>query len=147
MEAHAETLLRKSADDRAVLDHPLAPAILGFHAQQACEKLLKALLTEAGCEYPRTHNLAVLKQLAERHDQALPALALPLARLNDYAVPYRYDELPPGLEVDVAALRQTVDELRAHVEGRLRALAASAAERAAQDVSRQLDSGDQGPSF
>jgi hypothetical protein len=38
MEAHAETLLRKSADDRAVLDHPLAPAILGFHAQQACEK-------------------------------------------------------------------------------------------------------------
>jgi hypothetical protein len=68
-----------------------------------------------------------------------------LPRLNDYAVPYRYDELPPDLEVNVAVLRQTVDALRAHVEGRLRALAASAAERAAQDVSRQPDSRDQGP--
>jgi HEPN domain-containing protein len=61
---------------------PLAPAILGFHAQQACEKLLKALLTEAGCEYPRPPNLAVLKQLAERHDQALPALALVVLQLS-----------------------------------------------------------------
>ena len=43
-----------------------------------------------------------------------PENAWPLPRLNDYAVPYRYDELPPGLEVDVAALRQTVDELHAH---------------------------------
>jgi hypothetical protein len=82
MEPHAETLLRKSVDDRAVLDHPLPPAILGFHAQQACEKLLKALLTEAGCEYPRTHNLAVLEQLVELDDQPLPALgaAAPLAQ-------------------------------------------------------------------
>ena len=147
MEAHAETLLRKSADDRAVLDHPLAPAILGFHAQQACEKLLKALLTEAGCEYPRTHNLAVLAQLAERHDQALPALVLPLPRLNDYAVPYRYDELPPGLEVDVAALRQTVDELRAHVEGRLQALAAPAAGASIRDAGDPPESRGQGLSL
>jgi HEPN domain-containing protein len=50
--------------------------------EQACEKLLKALLTEAGCEYPRPPNLAVLKQLAERHDQALPALALVVLQLS-----------------------------------------------------------------
>lgn len=125
MEAHAETLLRKSADDRAVLDHALPPAILGFHAQQACETLLKALLTELGHDYPRTHNLGALGELVEMHDQPLPVLVLPLSRLNDYAVPYRYDELPPGFEVDAAELRQTVDGLRAHVEGRLRAMDAS----------------------
>jgi len=45
------------------------------------------------------------------------------------------------------ALHQTVDELRAHVEGRLRALVASAAERAAQEAGRQPDRGDPGPSL
>jgi hypothetical protein len=126
MEPHAETLLRKSADDRAVLDHALPPAILGFHAQQACEKLLKALLTEVGCEYPRTHNLVVLEQLVARQDQPLPALPLRLPLLNEYAVPYRYDDLPPGFQVDVAELRRTIDALRAYVAGRLRVLSGRA---------------------
>jgi HEPN domain-containing protein len=134
MEPHAETLLRKSADDRAVLDHALAPAILGFHAQQACEKLLKALLTERGCEYPRTHDLAVLEQLLERHDGPLPALAVSLPLLTDYAVPYRYDDLPPGFQVDAVELRKTVDGLRAHVEGRLQALLTARQQQPVQDA-------------
>jgi len=147
MEPHAETLLRKSADDRAVLDHPLPPAILGFHAQQACEKLLKALLIQLGQDYPRTHNLGALEELVDLHDQALPALALPLYRLNDHAVPYRYDALPPGFQVDVVELRRTVDALRVHVEGRLQTLDGPAAGESLQNPDHPPESRGRGLSL
>ena len=39
--------------------------IFGFHAQQAVEKILKAWLSLAGVEYPRTHNLMQLFTLIE----------------------------------------------------------------------------------
>ena len=51
MDAQTALLLRKSADDAQALasaDLEPLPDILGFHAQQAVEKLLKALLQEAG---------------------------------------------------------------------------------------------------
>jgi predicted component of type VI protein secretion system len=144
MEPHAEMLLRKSADDRAVLDHLLPPAILGLHAQRACEKRLKALLIQLGHDYPRTYNLGALEELVELRDQTLPPLALPLYRLNDYAVPYRYDDLPLGFQVDVVALRRTVDALRVHVEGRLQALAAPAAGESIQDAGHRPESRGQG---
>ena len=52
-------LLRKAAQDLAVLDKLINdPAIedetLGYHAQQAAEKLIKARLALAGCDYPRS---------------------------------------------------------------------------------------------
>ena len=136
MEPHAETPLRKSADDRAVLEHPLPPAILGFHAQQACERLLKALLTERGCEYPRTrtHDFGVLEQLIERHDGFLPALAVSLPLLTVYAVPYRYDALE---------LRRTVDDLCAHVEERLKALLIARNQKPVRDVGSESERQDQ----
>ena len=38
-----------------------------FHAQQAAEKYLKALLVRAGHAFPKTHDLRALHQL-RRHD-------------------------------------------------------------------------------
>jgi HEPN domain-containing protein len=38
--------------------------VAAFHAQQAAEKLLKALISAAGIEPPRVHDLAVLSDLA-----------------------------------------------------------------------------------
>jgi HEPN domain-containing protein len=35
--------------------------IVGFHAQQATEKALKAWLTILGIPYPRTHDLSLLQ--------------------------------------------------------------------------------------
>jgi hypothetical protein len=105
----------------------------------------KALLIQLGHDYPRTHNLGALQDLVELHDQALPTLGLPLHRLNDYAVPYRYDDLPPGFQVDVVELRRTVDALRAHVEGRLQALVAPVPEEPVQDAGRQPESRGHGP--
>jgi HEPN domain-containing protein len=73
----ARRLLAKAAEDEYVLDRLLddvkAPeAMLGFHAQQAAEKLLKAALFLAGVAPPRTHNLAELADLAASSGLKLP---------------------------------------------------------------------------
>ena len=66
---HVALLLAKAAQEEYVLDKLLddsdAPVeIFGFHAQQTAEKLLKAILCHAGIEYPLTHQLVELLDLA-----------------------------------------------------------------------------------
>src|SRR4051794_15876126 len=61
----AELLLRKAVEDQAVLvalaENPeIADAALGFHAQQAVEKALKAVLAARGDDFPWTHDLQLL---------------------------------------------------------------------------------------
>ena len=70
-------LLRKAAQDLAVLDKLIDDAAiddetLGYHAQQAAEKLIKALLAHGGHDYPRSHNIGLLLDLLESHDIPLP---------------------------------------------------------------------------
>ena len=65
-----------------------------FHAQQACEKVLKAALAWAEKDIPRTHNLEELQAscvlvLAEPAASALRSLDL--SQLTPYAVETRYD--------------------------------------------------------
>ena len=57
----ARLLQRKAARDLTVLDRLLDDAAiddetLGYHAQQAAEKLIKALLALHGHDYSRSHN-------------------------------------------------------------------------------------------
>ncbi len=52
------TVLKKWRHDSAIADE-----ILGFHAQQAAEKMLKAVLACQGIEFPFTHRLADLIDL------------------------------------------------------------------------------------
>lgn len=59
----AKKFLRKADQDMTVLekwrqDPDIAGEILGFHAQQAAEKMLKAILSYKGIEVPLTHRLA-----------------------------------------------------------------------------------------
>ena len=62
---HSRLLLRKAAQDEFVLEK-LAPdaqapdEVIGFHAQQAVEKMLKAALTHNAVRYRRTHDLVEL---------------------------------------------------------------------------------------
>jgi HEPN domain-containing protein len=70
------------------LDDSLA-AVVCFHAQQAVEKLLKALLVFAGVPLARTHDVIQLAQLLPG-DLALPVPLADLAPLNRYAVEARY---------------------------------------------------------
>ena len=123
MEPQTEKLLRKSAADEAVVTLAgVSAEIAVFHAQQACEKLLKALLTELGQSYPYTHDLPTLAALIALHDQPVPSLPVPLGRLTDFAVIYRYDEVQPAAAIDPADASASAAKLRSHVEARIEAI-------------------------
>jgi HEPN domain-containing protein len=47
-------------------------AIVGFHAQQAVEKALKAVMVAHGILFPKTHNLKELHDLLLEHGHTSP---------------------------------------------------------------------------
>lgn len=102
-------LLRLARRDRDTFDllFPLPKAsltALGFHAQQAAEKALKAVAVLLGLDVPRTHDLAALGQLMLDAGTALPLTVDQLRSLNPFAVEYRYDdELIPAISREALA--------------------------------------------
>jgi len=62
---------------------------LCFHAQQAAEKALKALLLHLGVRFPHVHDLAQLLHHVEQAGQPVPSHVRESARLTDYAVEAR----------------------------------------------------------
>jgi len=101
--------LRHARSDLALSHTAIIPEILlealCFHAQQAAEKALKAVLIAKGIAPPRTHNIRTLLDLLP------PAEALhhdlqSAAGLSDYAVMSRY---PAAIEpVSEAEYREAV---------------------------------------
>lgn len=67
-------------------------AALGFHAQQAAEKALKAVAVLRGLEAPRTHDLAALGHVLLDKGETPPLTVDQLRGLNPFAVEYRYDD-------------------------------------------------------
>jgi HEPN domain-containing protein len=93
---HARQLLRRAQDDaymlRRLAQDPNSPTWgLGFHAQQAVEKALKAVLSQRGVEYPYTHNLAALVHLLNEAGLSTPQDAAEFARLTPFGAPLRYE--------------------------------------------------------
>ncbi len=95
-------------------------ATTGFHAQQAVEKALKALLIDHGVEFRRTHDLQLLADLiAEDLSLPLPVSDASLRRLTPFAVEVRYqlveamnierDEIAGLMNVVVNWARETID--------------------------------------
>lgn len=62
-----------------------------FHAQQAVEKDLKALIAAHGAEYPFVHDLKQLVELAASYWQPGEEFAGSIVALSTYAVAIRYD--------------------------------------------------------
>ena len=96
--SHARGWLAKAESDRLAArrlletDGPFDAVC--FHAQQACEKALKAVLAAAGMEIPRTHNLEDLQDRSVRvigSSSASELESLDLSELTPYAVETRYD--------------------------------------------------------
>ena len=92
----ALALLRKAEDDayaasRLAADPAVSDWVIGFHAQQAVEKAIKAVLSHRGVEYPRTHNIAMLTELLRRSENPLPPQADQLVNLIPYGTALRYD--------------------------------------------------------
>jgi HEPN domain-containing protein len=76
-----------------------------FHAQQAIEKLLKAVLIVKGIEFQRTHDLHTLATLLLQNGISPAYTPEELARLNPFAVTFRYDD------TDIPLIRDDVVEV------------------------------------
>lgn len=78
--------------------------VICFHSQQCIEKYLKAFLTLKSIRFPRTHDLAVLQNLATRTDGTFELIKDLIKPLDGYAVQYRY----PGEEAHKSEARHAV---------------------------------------
>jgi HEPN domain-containing protein len=89
---------------------------VGFHAQQAAEKYLKALLTRLGTQPPRTHNIGELLALAEATTPGIQGELQAAETLTLYGVEVRYPGERPDLdrEQGTEAVR-LADQVRAAV--------------------------------
>jgi HEPN domain-containing protein len=119
----AARFARKARSDEIALDKlandPDVPDdLIGFHAQQALEKLLKAALAQAGAAPPRIHDLGEL--IARLGDEGLtPPTSTSEARaLVPWAVEFRYDDILDE-QLDRTAACKTVTQVRAWVDGLL----------------------------
>ncbi|MCA9971417.1 MAG: HEPN domain-containing protein [Anaerolineales bacterium] len=85
-------------------------SVAGFHAQQAAEKALKAVLFARQIAVERTHDLVRLAYLLRQQDPNLPVTDNQLRSLNPFAVTFRYDDLEiQGISYsEMQAIIQTV---------------------------------------
>lgn len=65
--------------------------IVGFHGQQAAEKLLKAVLAANGIVFPRTHSIRFLLDLLDDHGLAPPPDLHSVTELYPFGVQLRYE--------------------------------------------------------
>lgn len=69
---------------------------VGFHAQQAAEKFIKAFLVHHQIEFPKTHDVVELRKLVAQVDRELAEALLTADALTPYGVEFRYPgDLPP----------------------------------------------------
>ena len=85
--------LKKATEDEALLDEVLSSPrvsdeIIGFHCQQAAEKLLKAFLSDLGVRFRKTHDVRELMDLLEDAGHPLPKSLADLDALTPYGTPF-----------------------------------------------------------
>ena len=103
------------AEDIPVPEHPTlgdpeyANAV-AFHCQQAVEKYLKAFLTSQAIEFPKTHDLGQLLDLAQTADERLANSLDDVIALTPYGVELRYPGDRPDATLEQA--RQAVQLAR-----------------------------------
>jgi HEPN domain-containing protein len=113
-------LLKKAEEDatavREFAGNPeIGDSIIGFHAQQAVEKWLKAVTAASGVRHSTIHDIDRLIEIAEAIGIEVPLDRDRLAVLTQYAVPFRYDELLDAESLEREVLVALVDEVAAWV--------------------------------
>jgi HEPN domain-containing protein len=123
-ESSLPRMLLRSAKNDAVACLRLAPdpsihdSIVGFHAQQAVEKSLKAVLAHDRVTFRHTHDVVELLDALNDNDIVAPPHAGRLDELNPYAVAARYGLFEPS-GLDRAEAVRWVDEIVAWAEAQL----------------------------
>ena len=100
----ARDWLAKAATDLMVCERLLIEGAeffeaVAFHAQQAAEKSLKALLVARQVEFPKTHDIERLLELVALDDRPLAEALIDAPELTPYGVEYRY----PGEYAPISA--------------------------------------------
>jgi HEPN domain-containing protein len=94
----AETMARKRRNP--------VPDIVGFHSQQCIEKYLKAYLVSAKIDFPKTHDLIELLEIAIAKDPLIDAYRADLRTLNPFSVQFRYPGDSATIEESRIALKR-----------------------------------------
>lgn len=114
----AARLARKAQEDATAVrefaaNPEISDGIIGFHAQQAIEKWLKAAMAVHGIRETRIHDLGRLLQILENEGVSLPENASRLDELTIYAVPLRYDDLLDAEPLDREDAEQLIEGVEA----------------------------------
>jgi HEPN domain-containing protein len=121
----AQLLLRKAREDADAVkkltpEADIADSIVGFHAQQAVEKALKAVLAVSGDDFPWTHDLRYLMDRLETIETPLPAALREVHTLGPWAVEFRYGQTINDLlerEQALALANEVIEWAQAEIEG------------------------------
>ncbi len=122
---HARLFMKKANADLKALGGMLNPdtfedEIFGFHAQQAAEKGLKALLCQNDIVFPKIHDIDELVGLLESKGSSLSEKFAWLSDLTNFAVQFRYEsyeDVQHGL--DRQGMITGLMEFMAYVENKL----------------------------
>jgi HEPN domain-containing protein len=120
----AAILARKATEDAVALrefegNSNIADSILGFHAQQAIEKWLKAVLADKGIDFEYTHDLRRLIELVEELGINFPFITGEVVMYTEFAVPLRYEDLLDAEPLDRGAAVSLIGEVEAWARGLL----------------------------
>lgn len=121
----AALLSRKASDDATAMrelagNSEISDEIAGFHAQQAVEKRLKALMASRGLAQLRTHDIDQLGRTLEADGVELPFPRPRLAELTIFAVPLRDEQLLDAEPLDREATVALVNEVGAWADAQLK---------------------------
>ncbi|HET7588837.1 MAG TPA: HEPN domain-containing protein [Solirubrobacterales bacterium] len=120
----AAILARKATEDAVALSEfegnsNIADSILGFHAQQAIEKWLKAVLADKGIDFEYTHDLRRLIELVEERGINFPFITGEIVMYTEFAVPLRYEDLLDAEPLDRGAAVTLISKVEAWARGLL----------------------------
>lgn len=112
----ARVLARKAEGDakatrRLASDPEIDDAAVGFHAQQAIEKWMKAVIVVNGLRFEKDHDLGLLLEILSGGGVDAPPGADWLDELTIYAVPMRYEDLLDVEPLDRDAVLRLVAEV------------------------------------
>ncbi len=107
--------------EKLASDVDMADTIVGFHAQQAVEKALKAVLAASGDDFPWTHDLRHLIERLNDLEIQLPLSLQDVGVLGPWAVEFRYGETiddPLDRAQAITLANDAVAWAEAHVENK-----------------------------
>jgi len=119
----AGRLLRLARKDRLACKlllpvEELASNVASFHAQQAAEKALKAVMALHGIGFRRVHDLEELASRLSASGHPVPVPEAQLSCLTPYAVEFRYNDDPIPL-IEPSETLSLADQLLDWAHGQL----------------------------